>query len=181
MLRLRTTDSLRQEFEITLEDRVNRYLEINHVGIIPNTHFSAASSQCIDLYRDGYYIACVMMCQAVNEGIIRFVIERNRLRQAESIEVMLQRLRKAKHVTEDFAKASRAIAKSFRNDVHHMNPEVGKVDFIQVARDDILLLAKIEEEVFGFSLGDRGTIVPKQPKYWEIAEDGTTSGYLRLG
>jgi len=180
ILRSKAIDAMRQDFDRALEERVNRYLEINHVGIIPNTHFSAASSQCINLYRDGYYIACVMMCQAVNEGIVKFVAERNKDHLSKSIEVMLQRLRKAKHVTGDFVKSSRAIAKSFRNDVHHMNPTVGKVDFAQVAKDNILRLAQIEEEVFGFTPGDRGTIHLKQPKYWDINPDGTTSGYLRL-
>ena len=164
-----------------MEARVNRYLEINHVGIIPNTHFSAASSQCIDLYRDGHYIACVMMCQAVNEGIVKFVLERNGIRRAESIDTMLYRLRKAKLVTEEFAKASRSIAKSFRNDVHHMNPQVSKIEFDRISKDDILFLAQIEQEIFGFDLGDKGTIAPRQPKYWDIGPDGRTSGYLRLG
>lgn len=76
--------SLHQTFEMTLDERVNRYLDINHEGIIPNTPFSPASSECIKLYRDGYLIATVMMSHAINEGIVKYVAERNGLRKNSS-------------------------------------------------------------------------------------------------
>ena len=58
---------MREVLEQTLEDRVERYLEVAHQGIIPNHHFAAASSECIDLYRDGYSLSAVMVSQAVTE------------------------------------------------------------------------------------------------------------------
>jgi hypothetical protein len=42
---------------------------VAHQGIVPNHHFAAASSECIDLYRDGYALSAVMVSQAVAEGI----------------------------------------------------------------------------------------------------------------
>lgn len=66
-------------FDQTLNERVERYLEVAHQGIIPNHHFAAASSECIDLYRDGYSLCAVMLSQAVTEGIWRFVLERNQV------------------------------------------------------------------------------------------------------
>src|ERR1044071_5235478 len=65
------------EFEQTLEGRLDRYLEIQHAGIVAHHPFSPASSECIDLYRDGYFLSAVMVSQAVAEGIWRFVLERN--------------------------------------------------------------------------------------------------------
>jgi hypothetical protein len=68
---------MRQALDQTLDDRVERYLEVAHQGIVPNHHFAAASSECIDLYRDGYALSAVMVSQAVAEGIWRVVLERN--------------------------------------------------------------------------------------------------------
>ena len=70
---------MRQVLEQTIEERVERYLEVAHQGIIPNHHFAAASSECIDLYRDGYSLSAVMVSQAVTEGIWRLVLERNQV------------------------------------------------------------------------------------------------------
>lgn len=70
---------MRQALEQTIEERVERYLEVAHQGIIPNHHFAAASSECIDLYRDGYSLSAVMVSQAVTEGIWRLVLDRNQV------------------------------------------------------------------------------------------------------
>jgi hypothetical protein len=43
--RAQIKDDLRQMFEQTLDARVERYLEINHQGIIGNHYFAAASSE----------------------------------------------------------------------------------------------------------------------------------------
>src|SRR5260370_35406980 len=61
----------------TVDARVDRYLEVSHQGIVPNHHFAPASSECVNLYRDGYFLSAVMVSQAVNEGIWKFVLERN--------------------------------------------------------------------------------------------------------
>lgn len=70
---------LRQRDEFSREQRVRRYLEVKRQGIIPNHYFAPASTECIELYRDGHFIATVMATQAVNEGILKLVAERNRL------------------------------------------------------------------------------------------------------
>jgi hypothetical protein len=59
---------MRAAFEQTIEDHVERYVEVAHQGIVPNHHFAAASSECIDLYRDGYALSALMMSEAVAEG-----------------------------------------------------------------------------------------------------------------
>ncbi|MCZ7617192.1 MAG: hypothetical protein M5U32_02410 [Myxococcota bacterium] len=75
--RLRAKEAIRGDFEHSLEQRVDRYLEVQHQGIVPNHHFASASSECLNLYRDGYFLSTVMVSQSVAEGIFRFVLERN--------------------------------------------------------------------------------------------------------
>ena len=70
---------MRAALEQTIEIRVERYLEVEHQGVIPNHHFAAASSECINLYRDGYLLSAVMVSQSVTEGIWKFVLERNQI------------------------------------------------------------------------------------------------------
>ena len=64
--RAQMRDDLRQIDEQTLDARVDRYMEIDHQGIIGGHYFAKASSECINLYRDGHFIAAVMASQAVN-------------------------------------------------------------------------------------------------------------------
>jgi len=71
------SDDLRASYEATIEQRVDRYLEVSHQPITPNPHFADASAECIRLYTDGYFLSTVMVTQAVAEGIRRFVVERN--------------------------------------------------------------------------------------------------------
>ena len=78
--RFRLIDQFSQIDEQTREARVDRLLEIDKQGIIGNQHFARASAECIDLYRDGHFISTVMVTQAVNEGILKFVADRNQIK-----------------------------------------------------------------------------------------------------
>ena len=72
--------------------------------------------------------------------------------------------------------------RSFRNDVHHMNPPVGKIDFqtwAKLAKKNIQSLAVVEREIFDVDINN-GELIPKQPKYWDINPNGTVPIYLRL-
>ena len=57
-------ERLRQMDEFTREERARRYLEIGRKRIIPGQNkkvpFADASTECLDLYRDGHFIATVM-------------------------------------------------------------------------------------------------------------------------
>lgn len=115
--------------EQTLDQRVERYLEVVHQGIIPNHHVAAASSECIDLYRDGYLLSAVMVSQAVTEGIWRFVLERNEVQADRDRPALAATLVERGILSGDCAEAFGRICRSFRNDVHHMNPSVNHVPF----------------------------------------------------
>lgn len=171
-------NTLRQIFDQTLQERIERYLEIDHQGIIGNHYFAAASSECIDLYRDGYFIAVVMVTQAVNEGILKLVAERNNISEKTHSD-LIKKLIEKNIVSKECAEASERIWKSFRNDVHHMNPTVIHISFRDLAKQNIQDIATIEKIIFEVSF-DNGKLVPKQPKYWDVQEDGTVPAFLRL-
>jgi len=177
--RARLKDDLRQACEQTLDERVDRYLEIDHQGIIGNHYFAAASSECINLYRDGHFIATLMASQAVNEGILKFIAERNNI-QARNHEELMEMLVKKGFISCDCADASERIWRSFRNDVHHMNPKVASIPFKQLAKQNLQALAAVEREIFGVNI-EQGKLLPKQPKYWDVQKDGTVPVFLRLG
>lgn len=172
-------DDLCQAYKQTLDERVDRYLEIDHQGIIGNHYFAAASSECINLYRDGHFIATVMASQAVNEGILKFIAERNNI-QAGNHEELMEMLVTKSLISCDCADASERIWRSFRNDAHHMNPKVATIPFKQLANQNLQALAAVEREIFGVNI-EQGKLLPKQPKYWDVQKDGTVPVSLRLG
>jgi len=181
----RIKETLIAEFNASVNERVDRYLEIGHQWIIGNHHFAAASSECINLYRDGHFIAAVMVSHAINEGIIVFVADRVKLPRnksgggAKSIEDLIADLEQNGTISKTCADASRSIYESYRNDVHHMNPKVGSIDFPVLARENLKRLAIIESEIFGVDIVE-GKLNPHHPVFWDLNSDGTVSVFLRL-
>lgn len=178
-------DELRQLFDLTLDVRIDRYLEVNHQGIIGNHHFAATSTQCIDLYRDGQFISAVMVSQAVNEGIIKLIAERQNIGRAtcakgtKKLSDLVEEFLRKKIISSRCADASKRILRSFRNDVHHMNPKVTTIPFQTLAKRNLQDLAEIEKEIFGADFQD-GRLFPHHPEYWDVKQNGTAEGYLRL-
>ena len=72
-------ESIESECKGSIDEKISRYLEIEHQGIISNHYFAKASSECIYLYRDGYFIGAVMMSHSINEGIVKYIAERNKI------------------------------------------------------------------------------------------------------
>ena len=171
---------MRAALEQTIEIRVERYLEVEHQGIIPNHHFAAASSECIDLYRDGYLLSAVMVSQSVTEGILRFVLKRNQIQPDPGVDcpAVTAMLVEKKIISTECDEAFVRIWGSFRNVVHHMDPTVSTVLFRKLARRNIVDLAAIEREIFECTFSN-GNLVPVQPCYWDLQADGTTSMFLR--
>jgi len=183
--RQRVKETIKSQCESSIEEKINRYLEIEHQGIIGGHYFAPASSECIYLYRDGYFIGAVMMSHAINEGIIKFVTERNGIERNKSdgttktIEELVEAFREKNILSSVNANASLSIWKSFRADIHHMNPTVAKLDFQHLAQQNLKYLSSIEREIFGFKFNN-GAIIPTHPQYWDIKPDGTTIAFLRL-
>ena len=166
--------------EHTCEARVDRYLEVDRQRIIGYHHFARASTECIALYSDGHFIATVMTTQAVNEGIVRFVAQRNSINKYENMYLgdLLTELELQDILSQKCFKASKQILKSFRNDVHHMNPRVADIWFPDLAKKNIHNLAVVEREVFEVSINN-GELIPKHPEYWNINSDGEVPIYPR--
>jgi hypothetical protein len=190
----------------TLDERAHRYFEIEHQGIIGNHHFAIASSECIQLYQDGHFISAVMASQAVNEGIIKFIADRNQIAhhicqpplgikglllrllgltpqvraRTKSVSKLVEEIRCGGIISSSCTEAMQRIIRSFRNDVHHMNPKVAIIPFDTLAKRNLQDLASIEKEIFGVDY-ENGKLLPKQPKYWDIQENGTVPVFLRLG
>ena len=169
-----------------IEEKIDRYLEIEHQGIIGYHYFAEASSECIYLYRDGYFIATVMMIHAINEGIIKFIAERNGVKRektdgnTKTIEELINELQEARLISLNCANASKGIWNSYLNDVHHMNPKVIEIPFEDLSKKNIKYLSTIEKEIFGYHISNAGAMVPHQPKYWNISSNGTTTTFLRF-
>ena len=90
----------------------------------------------------------------------------------------LTELLDAEILTPNGGEAANWIIGSFRNDVHHMNPTVAKIPFRELAKRNMEDLGTIEREIFGVDFAE-GRLVPKQPVYWDIREDGTVPVFLR--
>lgn len=179
MKRILIKKDIKDSIEQTLDQKIDRYLEIDHQGIIGNHHFAAASSECINLYRDAYYISAVMVSQAVNEGIIKFVAERNGIKENKEHDKLMGEFVHKGIISSGCAESSRRIWGSFRNDVHHMNPKVASIPFQQLAKRNLQDLAIIEKEIFGTDFSN-GELVPHNPKYWDVQNDGTVPAFLRF-
>ncbi|MBW2741631.1 MAG: hypothetical protein JRE64_22940 [Deltaproteobacteria bacterium] len=125
-----------------------------------------------------------MMSHAINEGIIKFVAERNDTGRHKSdgttktIDEVIDELGEKGIISDSCADNSKGIWRSFRADIHHMNPTVAKIDFRKLAQQNLKRLSTIEKEIFGYK-NNKETIVLNQPKYWDIKSDGTTTVFLR--
>lgn len=185
MKRIAVKESIESQCQSFMEEKIDRYLDIEHQGIIGGHYFAPASSECIHLYSDGYFIGAVMMSHAINEGIMKFVAERNGIEKnqqdgtAKTVESLVNELTEKNIISGACEEASMRIWKSYRNDIHHMNPTVAKIDFKTLAQQNLKNLATIEKEIFNFK-NDNGVMVPTQPKYWDIRSDNRTPVFLRL-
>lgn len=177
--RLRAREAIRAEFEHSLEQRVDRYVEVQHQGIVPNHHFAVASSECLNLYRDGYFLSTVMVSQSVAEGIFHFVLDRNGLSANRECPEMAKLLVDREVISGLCADAFVHIWRSFRNDVHHMNPKVARMPIKQLAQRNISDLATIENEIFAWRRNN-GKLIPIHAKYWDLQPDGSVPVFLRL-
>ena len=165
-----TEDSLRQEFEQTLPQRLTRWLQVKPHDLIPATHFAAASSECGKLFRDGHFYGCIALTQAVAEALVRFMCQRNSWRPGKQFEKNVETLSKRKVIKGELKKSLLKIWEQ-RNDYHHLNQSVerdrGELEKLAKRKCDLLLQA--EQQVFAFTVCS-GKIVPKCPKYWPKGE-----------
>ncbi len=178
--RAQITDSITQEFELTLPERVERYLQVKPHQIIPNEPFAVPSTECSLLFRDGHFYACIALVQAVAEAIVRYICDVDFGRHAKVFEKNVEKLHLRGFIDNKLKEALLKIWEQ-RDDYHHLNSNVksDRDTLERLAREKTCLLIEVESEIFKFSFGNDGSIIPKYPKYWRIR--GNIAGvFLRL-
>jgi hypothetical protein len=172
-------DTLKGECLGSISDRVTRYLELTFIEVTPNEHFTSISAECILLYRDGYFFACIALCQAIAEALVRFMCERSRFKASKNFEENIETLGRRK-IKPDCNKLLKEIWKG-RDDYHHLNPKVPteRTKLQAIARSKMIALHDVESKVFAFEWVD-GAIKPKHPKYWPKTQNGLLNTFLRF-
>lgn len=172
-------DTLKQEFGLTLDQRVKRYLELKPHGVIPSSHFASVSAECHYLYRDGHFYGTISLGQSVAEALIKFLCNRNGWKPNKDFEKNLKQLETRGKVSQELASVFTEIWKN-RDDYHHLNPQIEqdrrKLELL--AKEKLTKLKKIEQELFAFTINE-GKLIPKYPKYWD-QKDGTVPVFLRF-
>ena len=165
-----------------LKQRIKLHLEIKHAEIIGAHHFAKASAECIDTYRSGFFVACTMMTQSINEGIVKFVAKRNSIKigSKEHLTRAIDKLKRRNLLTHESAMASKAIWRSYRNAIHHMREDITKIqDWHELAKQNLRSLAKVESCVFGFELVE-GAMRLHFPQHWDNVDENLVQTWLRL-
>lgn len=173
------TDTLRADFEPTLEDRVTRYLEVKPHDIIPNAHFAGVSTECASLFRDGHYYGCIALAQSVAEALVRLICQKNYLGASDDFEKNVGTLSRRKLISDNLKVRFLKIWER-RNDYHHLNPNIERnpQELERLAKEKAQLLVECESEIFAYTTAD-GKLRPNHPKYWDIT-DNQAQVYLRL-
>ena len=167
--RAQTANSIKQEFEQTLSERVERYLQVKPHEIIPNVPFAVPSAECSLLFRDGHFYACIALVQAVIEAIVRYICDIDFGKHGKVFEKNVEKLHTRKFIDDKLEKALLKIWEK-RDDYHHLNSSVksDRDTLEKLAKEKACLLVEIESGIFKFSFGNDGSIIPKYPKYWKI-------------
>jgi len=163
-----TADSMKQEFEQTIAERVKRYLQVKPHGIIPKAPFAVPSSECSLLFRDGHFYACIALVQAVAEAIVRYMCDIDFKNHDKVFEKNVEKLHTRKFI-DDKLRESLLKIWNRRDDYHHLNSNVksDRQTLENLAREKTRLLVEVESRIFEFSVAD-GILIPKYPKYWNI-------------
>ena len=172
-------ESIRQEFEGTLADLVDRYMQVKPHEIVPHTHFSTISAECSFLFRDGHYYGCIALTQAVAEALVRFLCGKNSFGPRKNFEKNVEKL-SVRNFISDEVKDSLLTIWQERDDFHHLNPSIeSDLQTLEgLAKEKTRLLVEVEKEVFRFTSVD-GKINPENPKYWDISGNQAKM-FLRL-
>ena len=172
-------DTLEQEYKLTLEERINRHLELKPHGIVAGSHFAPVSAECHLLYRDGHFYGTISLAQAVAEALAKFLYNKNGWKPKKDFENNIQQLEKRGKITNELSTLFTKVWKN-RDDYHHLNPQIeqDRQKLWVLAKNKLTDLRKIEQEIFAYTINN-GKLVPRYPKYWDL-KNGTVPVYLRF-
>ena len=152
-----------------LRKLLERRLEISLHPIVAERHFSESYMESIKAYYSGHFIACTMMTHPINEGIIKFLVEKNSV-QGCSNQKRLKTIDLLKDIgllTDYAAEASKEIYNSHRDDIHHMNKEISQIkDWHKQANQNLRNLTIVTSCVFGYDI-DGPIFRPHFPNNWD--------------
>jgi len=179
----RVEESIKNEVLRTLSDRASRFMQVRGTVLVPLGPFSAPSVECAELFRDGHYLGCIALTQAVMEAVIRHVWQiklKKKPNQQGDFEKNLEALHKKSFISNEWkTKLDKMWAE--RHSFHHLRPSVecDPQKLEEMAHSTLNLLNDLEREFFGFSVRE-GMIVPDHPEYWSI-KDGESLVFVRGG
>ena len=164
---------IKRYFEVYRKSTTVRPLKEHH----KEHHFAKPFDECFQTYRSGLFIACTMLAQAINEGIINFVAERNNIKakRGGNLPITIKEFVKHGHFTNEVAQASEAICnRTERNKLQHMKKEISCIDdWHNRAKNNLRNLARVESFVFGYDMVD-GDFQPHHEQYWCMGNDKLT-------
>ena len=174
--------AMRASFEASLDRRVDRAASIPLQNFIPSHWFSAAASECAQMYVSGFFYGCISISQAYVEALSQFLAKHHGIRQTKAVNIRWQRLRDSRHVPEVVRDAAQ-IVYSDRNNFHHLNAGVVQdYELLQVrAGDCIKNLHIIESSIFGYSVSadQPGQLVLDNPSYWPAESPEHVRAFIR--
>jgi hypothetical protein len=178
--RVHLADALRQEFDGTLNARVDRYLRAEHHPIIANTSFAAASSECVELFRDAHFYGAISLSQAVGEALVRHMCVSHSFRPTGDFEENVRLLRQRRFIDDPFRKLCSRLWEK-RHDYHHLNPSIAtQLSRLEaIALEKVRTLGEMERWVFDYTVHE-GKLNPRRPQYWRSVEPGKLEVFLRL-
>lgn len=173
-------ETIEQLIALNRDEMVERKVEADIHPIIPNTHFAGVSTECAESFIVGHYYASISLAQSIAEGLIKFIAEKKGWKPKGDFEVNVDECLKKTFITTNQSQQLKEIWKN-RNDYHHLNKNIPKDNAIlrEIAKQKIKLLSELEKDLFEFIIVN-GAIKPKNPLYWDINQDGTTSVFLRM-
>lgn len=92
-------DQLKRHDEARLAGRADQAARTEVHGIIPNHFFSAASSECRNVFIDGHYHGCISLAQAVAEGPSSYLARLHQIGAKKDPQQRVQRLHKKGVIT----------------------------------------------------------------------------------
>ena len=103
------------------------------------------------------------------EAIVKYVCDIDFGKHDKVFEKNVEKLHTRKFIDDKLQKALLKIWEK-RDDYHHLNSSINsdRDALEKLAKEKTCLLVEVESEIFKFSFGNYGSIIPKYHKYWKI-------------
>jgi hypothetical protein len=179
--RLVAKETLTREFERSLDDSTERYLESTPHQIIGEDFFAAAATECRSLYVSGYFYGCITLCQSVAEGLARVISEKSSRRPGKDFTGNVRTLLRTHLIPEEVHEALLAVHGTDRNHFHHLNRQIPQEREVLCDRAKLCLdnLRIVEGWMFEVIM-DGDNVRPVHPQFWPRNANGELCGYMRF-